>query len=220
MEPHLKKTVSFPKCLSVYRGTSTLTLHQFVSAVYYCQKGYIFKSNDPMYFDAVNRFIDCYRILARDLDYAPLVNLPSPLRIRSGKPVYTNLEQSLLLRLEISSFTPDLCSFDHDSIERSTTLVLNEDKLDCAVPSGLYKASVVIEASPDMWVDKTGRKYLFDTSSTSTVHLLLTLDKYVGPLDNDKEKARPAQDNRAAQDDSLITKINYYVQDFRKTFNF
>ena len=196
-----------------------MTLHQFVSAVYYCQEGYIFKSNDPMYFNAVNRFIDSYRLLARDLDYAPLVSLPSPLRIRSGKPVYSNLEQSLLLRIEISSFTPDLCTFDHNPTERSTTLVLNEDKLDCAVQSGLYKASVVIEASPDIWVDRTGRKYLFDTSSTSTVHLLLTLDKYVGPLENVKEKARPPQDKRATQDDSLLSKINYYVRDFRNTFN-
>ena len=172
-----------------------------------------------MYFNAVNRFIDSYRLLARDLDYAPLVSLPSPLRIRSGKPVYSNLEQSLLLRIEISSFTPDLCTFDHNPTERSTTLVLNEDKLDCAVQSGLYKASVVIEASPDIWVDRTGRKYLFDTSSTSTVHLLLTLDKYVGPLENVKEKARPPQDKRATQDDSLLSKINYYVRDFRNTFN-
>lgn len=214
------KTFTPPKCISVYRGTSTLTLHQFISAVFYCQAGYVLDTQDPLYFDAVNRFIESYKKLARTVDYAPLLSLPSTLRVRTGKPVYANLEESLHLRIEISSFTPDLCSFDHDPVERSTTLVLNEDKLDCAVPSGLYHASIVIEAPPDMWVDKTGRRYLFDTSSSSTVHLLLMLNKYTGGLEKHKKKAHGAGETQAEHDGSLVSKINYYVKDFRKTFNF
>ncbi len=71
-----------------------------------------------------------------------------------------------------------------------------------------------------MWVDKTGRRYLFDTSSSGTVHLLLMLNKHMGFLEKNTDKAQKVEDTQAVHDGSLVSKMYYPVKDFRKTFNF
>jgi hypothetical protein len=208
---------SFPKCISVYKGRSPLTLHQYTTALFFCQADPSLKPPSLQSWSQSNRFLQQYQEKARRLDYAPCLPLPSPVRVRSGKPVQTDMLKTLRLCLDISPSTSDFCSFEHAKSTGQTTLVIDESKLDCALPEGLYRASVVIEASPEVWdVKRTLKKdHVINSSAQCLVHLLLMLDGFEAPAKSKQDKSR----SPAAQDSDVFARIRFYVSDFKKTFN-
>lgn len=204
----LKTAPAFPCTLLVHKDRSPLITHQYSMALFVCQANYVFSpQKDP--FKDHNRWMNQHKDLAYLLQTPPTINFPEPLRVRSGKPVHQDLLKSLGIYVDISSYTENVCTFDHDPATGLTTLVVDDSKIPFKLKPGLYTAALKIQSPMDFWYFKKDiPRLLINTQSDAPVALCLTLCSLVSSQKPKTQKLKLVEGS-----------LSYYIQDFRKTFN-
>lgn len=212
MQPS-KKNASLPQTFVVHTGRSPLIVHQYSVALFMCQEGFKTSSKFNSWHEH-NKFFYRYKTQRLFSDAVPSLQYPGPIRVRSGKPIHSNLLTEIGLFLDISEHTRDFCSFDHDLETGLTTLVLDESKLERQVPQGCYRAALQVDSPVEFWNQGQGQcRKLINTNSDCQVSLLLTLTEYVCPLSSAKQ---PRADLPCP---AVISSLSFYIDDFRATFN-
>lgn len=209
MQPSiLKNTPTFPYTVVVHKDRSPLISHQYSVALFLCQARCVSSHSNNQCLNH-NRWLASYKTKRLAEDAPPTIDYPEPLRVRSGKPIHRDLFKPLGLFVDISHFTSDFCSFDHDSSTGLTTLVLDESQLPFHIRPGLYSASLTIDSSLDFWnLNPQNPRLLVNCHAECPVSLCLTLNRLVEP-----QRPKPAKP-------VLVPgTLTYYIQDFKDTFN-
>jgi hypothetical protein len=213
MQPSTRSKAHFLPCtVDVHTDRSPLIIHQYSVALFICQADFKWSRQREVYKEH-NRWFHRYKTLALLLNVQPELEYPAHLRVRVGKPVHADMLRSVGIYLEISSDTPDFCSFDHDPSSGLTTLVLDQSKLKKAIPSGIYKATFKLESRIDFWnTDEAKTRIIMNSQSNSPASIVVKLLEFVEPL---QEQETQRQNHSNIIDGSL----GYYIRDFRATFN-
>lgn len=198
----LKKTKAVMPCsLSVYKGNIPEALVQFNIAMLQCMIPNTREINKGKEF---HRWLSDYRLAQITMGFPISFPYPRPVMIKTGKPVLGITQTVWALDLQCSEFTKNTVTFHNDEENQISTLIINEDEVEGTFKEGIYKVSVLIDAPTEWWVvDKKKSSYLINTEARFNAELVLNIEEYLG---------QPTQQKKPD------TILNYFINDFKKTF--
>ena len=207
-----KPDAELPLTVTIYRGVSSAELMSFIEGVF-------FSINVPgkyKYTDSPNHFLLAYGLKQSKSETEVFHRLPDFLLVRTGKPhVNTEIEY---LSTRFNEYTDNFCTFELLNDEALYMMILDENKMDCCLKSGMYRASLSITPAsffPENY-KHCGQIIRMDIQAVMQLKLTIEELESLVPLSKFKSKKDTKDDKISTK---LPTNLKEFINDFRKVFN-